>query len=191
MATSLYGDGGIGLSGYTDTLAQSFFVDRNILLTKIDLYFNSKDSQLPVELSIRKIENDKPSANVIVNSVVVVPASTISTSANATTATTFTFPVPVKLDSGQYCFTLSSDTKKHRVYVGQLGGEDLTTGSIISKNPYSGVMFMSTNGINWTIDQTRDIKFKIYRANVTSTSATVDFVMQKNTMSTPFITVLK
>ena len=191
MATSLYGDGGIGLSGYTDTLAQSFFVDKNILLTKIDLYFNSKDSQLPVELSIRKVENDKPSANVIVNSVVVVPASSISTSANATTATTFTFPVPVRLDTGQYCFTLSSDTKKHRVYVGQLGGEDLTTGSIISKNPYSGVMFMSTNGINWTIDQTRDIKFKIYRANVTSTTATVDFVMQKNTMSTPFITVLE
>jgi len=31
MATNLYGDGGIGLSGYTDTLAQSFFVDKNIL----------------------------------------------------------------------------------------------------------------------------------------------------------------
>lgn len=191
MATSLNGDSGIGLSGYTDTLAQSFFVDRNLLLTKVDLYFSDKDAQLPVELSIRKVENDRPSANVITNSVVVVDASSIITSANANIATTFTFPVPVRLDSGQYCFALSSDTKKHRVYVGQIGGEDTATGSTISKNPYSGVMFMSTNGVNWSIDQTRDIKFKLYRANVTTSTATVDFVMAKNTMSTPFITVLE
>ena len=191
MATSLNGDSGIGLSGYTDTLAQSFFVDRNLLLTKVDLYFSDKDAQLPVELSIRKVENDRPSANVITNSVVVVDASSIITSANANIATSFTFPVPVRLDSGQYCFALSSDTKKHRVYVGQIGGEDTATGSTISKNPYSGVMFMSTNGVNWSIDQTRDIKFKLYRANVTTSTATVDFVMAKNTMSTPFITVLE
>ena len=187
----LYGDGGIGLSGYTDTLAQTFLVDRNLLLTKVDLYFSDKDSKLPVELSIRKVENDRPSANVITNSVVVVNASDIITSANANIATTFTFPVPIYLDSGQYCFTLSSDTRKHRVYVGQIGGEDTATGSIISKNPYSGVMLMSTNGVNWSIDQTRDIKFKLYRANVTTATATVDFVMAKNTFFTPFITVLQ
>ena len=191
MATSLNGDSGIGLSEYTDTLAQSFFVDRNLLLTKVDLYFSSKDSKLPVELSIRKVENDRPSSNVITNSIVVVNAADITTSSNANTATSFTFPVPVNLESGQYCFALSSDTKNHKVFVGSLGGEDITTGSIISKNPYNGVMFMSTNGVNWSIDQTRDIKFKIYRANVTATTATVDFVMQKNTLATPFITVLE
>jgi len=191
MTTSLNGDSGIGLSEYTDTLAQSFFVDRNLLLTKVDLYFSSKDSKLPVELTIRKVENDRPSSNVITNSIVVVNAADITTSSNANTATSFTFPVPVSLESGQYCFALSSDTKNHKVFVGSLGGEDLTTGSIISKNPYNGVMFMSTNGVNWSIDQTRDIKFKIYRANVTATTATVDFVMQKNTLATPFITVLE
>ena len=191
MATSLNGDSGIGLSEYTDTLAQSFFVDRNLLLTKVDLYFSSKDSKLPVELSIRKVENDRPSSNVITNSIVVVNAADITTSSNANTATSFTFPVPVNLESGQYCFALSSDTKNHKVFVGSLGGEDITTGSTISKNPYNGVMFMSTNGVNWSIDQTRDIKFKIYRANVTATTATVDFVMQKNTLATPFITVLE
>jgi hypothetical protein len=191
MSTSLSGDSGIGLSEYTDTLAQSFFVDRNLLLTKVDLYFSSKDSKLPVELSIRKVENDRPSSNVITNSIVVVNAADITTSSNANIATSFTFPVPVNLESGQYCFALSSDTKNHKVFVGSLGGEDITTGSIISKNPYNGVMFMSTNGVNWSIDQTRDIKFKIYRANVTATTATVDFVMQKNTFATPFITVLE
>ena len=129
MATSLNGDSGIGLSEYTDTLAQSFFVDRNLLLTKVDLYFSSKDSKLPVELSIRKVENDRPSSNVITNSIVVVNAADITTSSNANTATSFTFPVPVNLESGQYCFALSSDTKNHKVFVGSLGEEDITTGS--------------------------------------------------------------
>ena len=191
MSTSLNGDSGLGLSEFNDTLAQSFFVDRNLLLTKVDLYFSSKDSSLPVELSIRKVENDRPSSNVITNSVVVVNASDIVTSANANTATSFTFPVPVKLESGQYCFALSSDTKNHKVYVGAIGGEDLTTGSIITKNPYNGVMFMSTNGVNWSIDQTRDIKFKLHRANITSTTATIDFGMRQNTLATPFIAVLE
>lgn len=191
MSSSLNADGGTGLSGYSDTLAQSFFVDRNLLLTKIDLYFSQKHSKLPVELSIRKMENGTPSASVVPNSVVVVPSDSITTSANANVATTFTFAVPVRLESGQYCFALSSDSKQHRVYVGALGGEDTATGSIISKQPYSGVMLMSTNGVNWTVDQTRDIKFKIYRANVTSTSATVDLVVSKDTLKQPTVAFLE
>ena len=108
MSTSLRVDGGTGLSGYSDTLAQTFFVDRNLLLTKIDLFFSAKNSNLPVELTLRKIENGIPSDTPLPNSVVVVDAASINTSANANVSTAFTFPVPVKLESGQYCFTLSS-----------------------------------------------------------------------------------
>ena len=191
MSSSLNVDGGTGLSGFSDTLAQSFFVDRNLLLTKIDLFFSQKHSKLPVELTIRKMENGIPSATVIPNSIVVLDADSITTSTNASVATTFTFPVPVRLESGQYCFALSSDTRQHRVYVGALGGEDITTGSIISKQPYSGVMLMSTNGVNWSVDQTRDIKFKIYRANVTSSAATVDLIVTKDTLTHPTLAFLE
>lgn len=190
MTTSLNADGGFGLSGYTDTLAQSFYVDKTIQLTKVDLFFSQKDDVLPVELSIRKIENSSPSANVITNSVVVVDVSNINVTSNASTATTFTFPNPIILESGHYCFALSSDSKKNRVFLGELGADDLVTGSVISKQPYSGVLFMSTNGAIWSTDQTRDLKFKLYRANITSTVATVDLVVSKNTMATPYLTVL-
>lgn len=189
--SSLSVDGGTGLNGYSDTLAQSFFVDRNLLLTKIDLYFSQKHSKLPVELSIRKMENGSPSTTVVPNSVVIVPADSIVTSTDASVATTFTFSVPVKLESGQYCFALSSDSKQHKVYVGAIGGEDVTTGSIISKQPYSGVMLMSTNGVNWSVDQTRDVKFKIYRANITSQTATVDLIVSRNTLKQPTIAYLE
>jgi hypothetical protein len=188
---SLNADGGTGLSGYSDTLAQSFFVDRNLLLTKIDLFFSDKHDKLPVELSVRKLENGIPSSSILPNSIVVVDSDNISTSANASVATSFTFPVPINLESGQYCFALSSDSKKHKVYVGQIGGEDNATGSIIFKQPYSGVMLMSTNGVNWTEDQTRDVKFKIYRANVTSQVATVDLIVSKNSLKQPTLALLE
>jgi len=190
MTTSLNVDRGFGLSGYTDTLAQSFYVDRTIQLTKVDLFFSQKDDILPVELSIRRIENSSPSSNVLTNSVVVVDVSDISVTADASTATTFTFPNPVTLETGHYCFALSSDSKKNRVFLGELGADDLISGSIISKQPYSGVLFMSTNGAIWSTDQTKDLKFKLYRANITSTSATVDLVLSQNTMATPSLTVL-
>jgi hypothetical protein len=188
---SLNADGGTGLSGYSDTLAQSFFVDRNLLLTKIDLFFSEKHDKLPVELSVRKLENGIPSSSILPNSIVVVDSDNINTSANAAVATSFTFPVPINLESGQYCFALSSDSKKHRVYVGQIGGEDNATGSTIFKQPYSGVMLMSTNGVNWTVDQTRDVKFKIYRANVTSQVATVDLIVSKNSLKQPTLALLE
>ena len=188
---SLSADGGTGLSGYSDTLAQTFFVDRKILLTKVDLFFSEKHDKLPVELTVRKIENSIPSPTIIPNSLVVVDSSDIVVSANANIATSFTFPTPLNLESGQYCFALSSDSKKHKVYVGQLGGEDTTTGSVIFKQPYSGVMLMSTNGINWTVDQTRDIKFKVYRANVTSLAATVDLVVSKQSLKQPTLNLLE
>lgn len=184
-------DGGTGLSGYSDTLAQTFLVDRRLLLTKIDLYFQQKHNQLPVELTVRKIENGIPSPYIIANSVVVVDSADITVSSNANIATSFTFPVPIDLESGQYCFALSSDSNKHRVYVGEIGGEDTATGSIIFKQPYSGVMLMSSNGVNWTVDQTRDVKFRIYRANVTSLAATVDLTVSKQTLKQPTSTLLE
>jgi hypothetical protein len=144
-----------------------------------------------VELSVRKLENGIPSSSILPNSIVVVDSDNINTSANAAVATSFTFPVPINLESGQYCFALSSDSKKHRVYVGQIGGEDNATGSTIFKQPYSGVMLMSTNGVNWTVDQTRDVKFKIYRANVTSQVATVDLIVSKNSLKQPTLALLE
>jgi len=191
MSVSLNTDGGTGKSGYLDTLAQSFFVDKTIHATKIDLYFSNKEGTLPVELSLRKIENNLPSPNVIAGSSIVINAADITTSANSYTATSFAFPVPILLESGQYCFALSSDSKDNKVYVATMGSEDLLTESIISKQPYSGVMFMSSNGVTWEPDQTRDVKFKLYRANVTATTATVDLVLQKNNFSTPTVTVLE
>ena len=185
MTVSLNVDGGTGSVGYYDTLAQSFFVDAPIHATKIDLYFSSKDSVSPVELTLRRVENNVPSSNVLPNSIVTKAVTDISTSTDGTTATTFTFPTPVSLEIGQYCFTLSSVSTKNKVFVSQVGGLDLVKNSVISKQPYAGVMFLSSNGSIWEADQTKDIKFKVYRAKLTSTSATVDLMIDSKNMISP------
>ncbi len=178
MAISLNVDKGTGLTGKVDTLAQSFLVDRQIYVTKLDLFFSKKSGNLPIGVSLRRIENDSPSANIIPNSQVSLDIDDVKISANSLVATTITFPMPVFLESGEYCFTLASDTKLNQVYTASLGGQDIATNAIISKQPYTGVMFMSSNGNQWNIDQTRDIKFKLYRAKFTETNAIVDLKLE-------------
>lgn len=178
MAISLNVDKGTGLTGKVDTLAQSFLVDRPIYVTKLDLFFSKKSGNLPIGVSLRKIENDSPSANIIPNSEIALNIDDVKISANSLVATTITFPMPVFLESGEYCFALSSDTKLNQVYTASLGGQDIATQAIISKQPYTGVMFMSSNGNQWNIDQTRDVKFKLYCAKFTETNATIDLKLE-------------
>jgi len=65
MGIELNADQGSGLSERLVTLAQSFLVDRSIFVTKLDLFFSAKGGVLPVEVSLRKIENGEPSANIL------------------------------------------------------------------------------------------------------------------------------
>src|SRR6056300_1666511 len=106
MAASLKVDNGTGLNGYVDTLAQSFFIDRQIMVTRIDLFFSNADAKIPVQLNLRKIENNEPISNVIGGTDIVLPAASINTSSNGYANTSFTFSAPVSLDVGQYAFCL-------------------------------------------------------------------------------------
>ena len=184
MATSLKVDNGTGLNGYVDTLAQSFFVDRQIMVSRIDLFFSNADAKRPVQLNLRKIENNEPSSNVIGGSDIVLAANALNTSANGFSNTSFTFNSPIFLDIGQYAFCLSSDSGLNKVHTGDLGVADLITGEAITKNERSGTLYKSTNGLVWDQDITRDIKYKLFRANVTSTTGTVDLIPNRNNIGT-------
>lgn len=190
MGIELNADQGTGLSERLVTLAQSFLIDRSIFVTKLDLFFFQKEGVLPIEVSLRKIENDSPSANILPNSQTVIEIDDITTSANSQIATTVVFPSPVYLESGEYCFALTSDTKNNKVYTAALGGQDIATGAMISKQPFTGVMFTSSNGRQWNIDQTRDIKFKLYCAKFTSDFAVIDFKLKNDGLDQTGITYL-
>lgn len=156
-----------------DPLAQSFFVDEPIFVTKADLYFAEKDDNLPVFVQIRRNQNGAPSPDIVNFSTTVLPAANVVTSSNGNVATTVTFSSPVFLDIGEYSLTLGSDSKDYKVWISELNGTDITTDKRITEQPLIGSLFKSQNASEWVPSPFEDLKMKLYRAvfytNVTST----------------------
>lgn len=152
-----------------DPLAQTFFtygIAGGCFITKIDIWFQSKDSSLPVTLEIRNVVNGYPGPNLISKwSSVSLPPSAVSISNNSSLPTTFTFTRPIYLQENKdYCFVLMANSNRYNVWTSKFGDESVETGNTIFEQPYIGSLFKSENNITWSAEQTEDIKFKIYRA---------------------------
>lgn len=147
-----------------DPLGQSFFVQSPTVVTKVDLYFASKDDSLPVFLRLRKNKDGAPSTEVVPFSEKLIPAANVLVSANANVATTVSFDSPILLDTGEYSITLGSDSKDYKVWVSQLGDRDTTTDRQITEQPLLGSLFKSQNASTWDPTQLEDLKFTLYRA---------------------------
>lgn len=162
---------------WVDPLAQTFIVDQagGLFVTKLDLFVQSKDTNIPLNVSIRSVENGIPTQQIVPGTDVNVYPSSISTSVNGSSATTITFDYPVYLGQDQeYCIVLISQSDEYKVFIAETGGFDLqNSDNRVTKQPYNGVFFTSQNASTWTPEQTKDLKFTLYRANFTSTSATL------------------
>lgn len=157
----------IGDTGWYDPLAQTFLIDvkNGCFLTKIDIFFQTKDSTLPVSLEIRNTVNGYPGTRTLPFSKVTLNPEDVITSTDATQATTFTFKSPVYVEeNGEYCIVLYTDSINYKVWISELGKNALGTDRRISQQPYAGVLFKSQNASTWTADQLQDLKFKLYRA---------------------------
>ena len=150
--------------GWYDPLAQSFLIEESggCFISKIDVYFNTKDTALPVTMQIREMVNGYPSPTIL--GTVNLDPSNVNISDDALTATTFVFETPVYLlERKEYCFALLTSSVEYKVWLSEMGKDDLT-GERISKQPYAGVLFKSQNASTWTTAEMQDMKFKIYRA---------------------------
>ena len=159
-----------------------------VFLTSMDLYFSSKDDNIPVTVQIREVVNGYPGKRIVPFSEKTLNPSAVSTSTDATTATTFTFDSPVYLqENTEYCFVVMSNCNNYNCYVGRLGERVIGSDRTISQQPYAGVMFKSQNGSTWTAEQNEDIKFKIKRAefeNVTGTVTLCNDALPTRTLKT-------
>jgi len=154
-------------TGWYDPLAQTFLVDKKngCFITKVDVFFSAKDSALPVTLEIRNTVNGYPGKRILPFSRVTLLPEQVTTSTDGSSATTFTFKSPVYVEeNGEYCIVLLSDSTEYRVWISQLGDDQIGTDRRISQQPYAGVLFKSQNASTWTADQLQDLKFKLYRA---------------------------
>jgi hypothetical protein len=164
---------------WIDPIAQSFLVDETggVFVTSVDLFFSTKDNNIPVTVQLREMQNGYPTRTLIPFGEVVKNPSDINTSTDATIATRFTFPSPVYLqEKTEYCFAVISNSNNYRVYVGTIGENQLVSNRKISTNPYAGSFFKSQNGSTWTADQTTDIMFNINKAQFSENTGTVTFV---------------
>jgi hypothetical protein len=158
--------------GYWDPICQSFSITgipdqvSGTFLSKVGVYFYSKDNNLGCQLYICEMENNLPNQNRIIGKAYL-PSSSISTSTNASVETIFTLEYPIYLmTNNDYAFIIQPDgnSPEYNIWVGETGGLDVATGEQVFSNPYSGIMFISANRKTWTPIQKEDIKFNLYRA---------------------------
>ena len=170
-STSVNTQSSIARTRWADPLAQTFICDTQggVFATSVKIYVAAKDANLPVTVSIRSVENGTPTQKVLPGASVNVYPGSITTSVDASVATTVTFDHPVYLSPDQeYAIVLMSQSDDYKVYVAEMGGDDLTNTSYkITKQPYNGVFFTSQNASTWTPEQTKDLKFILNTADFT------------------------
>ena len=158
-----------------DPLAQSFYVepDSGIFATSVDLYFYSRDPELPVTIQLRPIQLGLPTSEVYPFSEVVIDPEDVQISADASLPTRVTFESPVYLAGKQFhALAILSNSSVYNIWISRLAEIDVTTTDLaeeeqvlVSKQPLSGSLFKSQNGSTWTPSQFEDLKFKLNRAN--------------------------
>jgi hypothetical protein len=158
-----------------DPLAQSFYVEpeSGIFATSVDLYFFSRDPELPVTVQLRPMQLGLPTNEVYPFSEVVIDPKDIQISSDASLPTRVTFESPVYLAGKQFhALAILSASNIYNVWISRLTEIDVSTNNLedeeqvlVSKQPLTGSLFKSQNGVTWNPSQLEDLKFKLNRAN--------------------------
>lgn len=158
-------------------IAQSFFVDAvsGIYITKIDLYFAQKDTNFPVSVQIRTMENGTPTEDIIPGTTVFLGGASVNVSADASAVTTFTFPEPVYLTGlTDYALIVNADSPDYKIYIAEINEFLLgSTEKRVDRQPILGSLFYSQNGVTWTPSQDKDLTFKLYQARFNHTQGQI------------------
>jgi len=157
-----------------DPLAQTFTVNdtSGIFATSVDVFFRTKDEELPMTLQIRTVETGLPTSTKLPFSVQTVDPDQVNVSEDASVPTRITFDAPVYLQGEtRYALVLISASENYNVWISRMGEVDISTVGlpdeqqvIISQQPYLGSLFKSQNGVTWDPSQYEDLKFTINKA---------------------------
>lgn len=147
-----------------------------MFLAKIDVYFKQVSSTYGISMEIRTVENGFPTSTVVPGGRSRVPLQYVNASDDASKPTTFPFnSIPFLQTNTQYAFVLIPDggNDEYLVWTGKLGDTDVYTNSPIFTNNQLGNLFISSNDLVWTPVPLENIKYDLYTANFTSSTANV------------------
>ena len=179
------------VSYWYDPLGQTFLVDaranpQGFHLSSVDVYFKTKSATVPVTMEIRRTVNGYPESvrTIPFSECILQPeqvniqgGGTASTNDAIQPATTFQFANPIHLTPGEYAIVLVSQSNEYQVYISEMGGTIFGGTTKVDKQPYIGSLFRSQNASTWEANQNQDLKFKIRRADFSSTG-TAEFTIQ-------------
>ena len=156
----------------SDPIAQSLFIpspeeQSGVFITKIDLFFKKKDTNLGVEVVFLGMENGVPDYTTVYGSARL-ESNQVNVSDTADVPTTFVFKNPIFLSSEKmYAFYVypEANSPEYQMWMSETGFFDIITGSQVFKNPYTGDAFRSSNAKTWVALPKEDIKFNLYVAN--------------------------
>ncbi len=159
---------------WADPVAQSFGFTEDTVVTKIGLFFKSKDTSKPVIVEVKNMVNGYPGNIVYARKELFPNQINVSDDASAETVVTFDDPIYCQKDT-QYCVALRTDSNQYHVWYAVLGNQDIRTRKYVTSNPYEiGTLFQSSNNETWVANPAADLKIKIYGATFTS-SAVLEF----------------
>ena len=172
--------------GGKDPLAQSFTVDETgAFLTSVDLFFSNKDEAEKVTVEVRTVELGTPTNELVDDfSRVTLEPSQVNTSSDGTVATNVKFPSPIYLEPNtEYAIViLAPTTNQYEHWIARMGERTINTTTLpnaesvlVTKQYVGGSLFKSQNGTIWTASQFEDLKFKLYKANFSTTPGTAFF----------------
>jgi len=170
-----------------DPLGQSFYVEppneqSGVYITKLDLFFKSKDPTLGVKLAIVGMNNGVPDATMTYG-VSRLASSAVNVSNTAATATTFVLEQPIFLAANkEYAFYVEPEggSPEYKLWMAETGGTDIITGAQVFGNPYTGEAFRSSNARTWTSLPKEDVKFNLYVVNFTVGTGTALFTNEND-----------
>ena len=165
-------------NGGKDPLAQTFFINgdfynKGITLSSVDLFFRTKDDNLPVSVELRPTVNGFPSAEAGIPLTQVTKKPTdvnVPAPGDLTnlTPTNFKFDTPVHLPPGEYALVVLTDSSNYTTFISRVGSQILGSTDFVTGQPTTGSLFKSQNARTWTPAQEEDLCFKMYRADFTT-----------------------
>ena len=166
---------------FKDPVAQTFFVsgqNNGIFITKIDVFFKTKPSvaNVPITLQVRTTTNGNPGTEILPFSTVTLYPKDVNVSSDAEAPTQFTFESPVYLKNNEeYAVVLlpAGGREGYEIWTAVLGQNKIGTEEKIDKQPAAGRLYISSNSVNWTVSESADMKFTVYRANFNVSSGTL------------------
>jgi len=161
-----------------DPISQTFLVNTmqssrisgtGAFITKVDLFFSTKDSTLPVIVEIREVDpaTGHQTLRTVPYGQAIVPSSLVNTSTDGSKPTPFYFPSPVYLlNDRSYAIVVipGASNPNYRVHTARIGENDTLTGNRITAQPASGMMFISSDDRTYSAIQEEDMKYRLYMA---------------------------